>query len=523
MAVSEDDGEWSPWEKEEEDPEESQPLIPSEQVPGQADSVNRSMESHRSSSPILGRTSPSKKVQYFTAFSATMGALAMGTVLGYSSPAGPLLMSNATAGTVHLTKAQNSFFSSSMNLGALAGGPIGGVCLNKLGRRGTMLTSVVPFVGGWLFIAFAQNFAMLMTGRIITGFCAGITSLVVPTYIGEFASPDIRGTLGSGFQLMVTIGVVYSYAIGAVVKTWQMLAGLCIIPVLIYFVMVFFAKESPNFLLSKGKLDKATESLQYFRGKDYNIQTELNMLQQSVEDAKRNKASFRDLLKPYILKPLLISLTLMFFQQYSGVNPVLFNLTTIFEDSGSTISDSISSITIGVVQVLATLLATVLMDKAGRKLLLIVSASMMALSLTALGEFFYEKMEDEVWAVETLGWLPLASLIIFIAAFSIGYGPIPWLMMGELFSPNVKEAAAGLATMVNWTLSFSITLIFVPLQDAISDFGVYWLFAGVCVLNLIFSVTVVPETKGKTLEEISAYFGGPVVSSDSHPSRESDA
>ncbi|XP_063595968.1 facilitated trehalose transporter Tret1-like [Penaeus indicus] len=522
MAGSEDDGEWSPWEKEE-DPEESQPLIPSEQVPGQADCVNSSMESHRSSSPILGRSSPTRKVQYFTAFSATMGALAMGAVLGYSSPAGPLLMSNATAGPVHLTKAQNSFFSSSMNLGALAGGPIGGVCLNKLGRRGTMLTSVVPFVGGWLLIAFAQNFAMLMTGRIITGFCAGITSLVVPTYIGEFASPDIRGTLGSGFQLMVTIGVVYAYAIGAVVKTWQMLAGLCIIPVLIYFVMVFFAKESPNFLLSKGKLDKATESLQHFRGKDYNIQTELNMLQQTVEDAKRNKASFKDLLKPYILKPLLISLTLMFFQQYSGVNPVLFNLTTIFEDSGSTISDSISSITIGVVQVLATLLATVLMDKAGRKLLLIVSASMMALSLTALGEFFYVKMEDEAWAVETLGWLPLASLIIFIAAFSIGYGPIPWLMMGELFSPNVKEAAAGLATMVNWTLSFSITLIFVPLQDAINDFGVYWLFAGVCVLNLIFSVTVVPETKGKTLEEISAYFGGPVISSDSHPSRESDA
>ncbi|ROT83225.1 hypothetical protein C7M84_023587 [Penaeus vannamei] len=510
MAGSEDDGEWSPWEKEE-DPEESRPLIPAVQVHGQTDS----MESHGSSSPILGRSSPTKKVQYFTALSATMGALAMGTVLGYSSPAGPLLMSNATAGPVHLTKAQNSFFSSSMNLGALAGGPIGGVCLNKLGRRGTMLTSVVPFVGGWLLIAFAQNFAMLMTGRIITGFCAGITSLVVPTYIGEFASPDIRGTLGSAFQLMVTIGVVYSYAIGAVVKTWQMLAGLCIIPALIYFLMVFFAKESPNFLLSKGKLDKATESLQYFRGKDYNIQTELNMLQQSVEDAKRNKASFKDLLKPYILKPLLISLTLMFFQQYSGVNPVLFNLATIFEDSGSTISDSISSITIGVVQVLATLLATILMDKAGRKLLLIVSASMMALSLTALGEFFYEKMEDETWAVETLGWLPLASLIIFIAAFSIGYGPIPWLMMGELFPPNVKEAAAGLATMVNWTLSFSITLIFVPLQDAISDFGVYWLFAGVCVLNLIFSVTVVPETKGKTLEEISAYFGGPVVSTES--------
>ncbi|MPC82771.1 Solute carrier family 2, facilitated glucose transporter member 8 [Portunus trituberculatus] len=156
---------------------------------------------------------------------------------------------------------------------------------------------------------------MLLVGRVLTGLCCGITSLTVPTYIGEFSSSDIRGTLanevvivwcaGSSFQLMVTLGLLYAYVLGAVVASWRLLAGLCIIPVILYAILMFFAKESPSYLLFKGKEDEAAAALQYFR----------------------------DLRKPYILKPFFISLTLMFFQQFSGVNGVLFNLTIIFSVS----------------------------------------------------------------------------------------------------------------------------------------------------------------------------------------------
>ncbi|XP_042208311.1 facilitated trehalose transporter Tret1-like isoform X2 [Homarus americanus] len=443
MADNESEGEWSPWGGEEEE-ELVQPLISTvDHHPSSIMAEN--MDDTKSTTSLVGGHSGSRTAQYFTAFAATMGALAMGTVLGYSSPAGVKLMSNSTTGSLHLTKEQNMWFSSSMNLGALVGGPVGGVCLNTLGRRGTIMALVAPFSLGWLLIALARNFAMLISGRIVTGLCAGMTSLVVPTYIGEYASADVRGTLG----------------------------------------------------------------------KDCNIQTELDMMRQSMEEAKHNKTSLKDFMKPYILKPLMISLTLMFFQQFSGVNPVLFNLTTIFSDAGSKFSDNVSSIIIGVVQVAATFLATVLMDKAGRKLLLIVSSSLMALSIVALGEFFYEKMEDESWAIKKLSWLPLVSLIIFISAFSIGYGPIPWLMIGELFPSNVKEAAGSFSTMVNWSLSFVVTLSFVPLQSVLGVHGVYWLYGSICVVNLLFCVTLVPETKGKTLDEITAYFGGPFSSGGS--------
>ncbi|XP_068237920.1 facilitated trehalose transporter Tret1-like isoform X1 [Palaemon carinicauda] len=518
MADNEDDGEWSPWEKEEavakeeeeEEPrvsehEENQPLIPSSSYLVEVCEENLMMDG--SDTIRLVGPKPSLLPQYLTAAIVTLGSFSMGCVLGYSSPAGPLLLANSTDGQPFLTEDQNNWFGSSLSLGAMIGGPVCGIGLTTIGRKGTMQVSAIPFVAGWILIAFATNFAMLMAGRIITGFCCGVSSMVITTYIGEFASPSIRGVLGSSFQLMVTLGLLYAMAIGAFVSSWQVLAGVCAIPPVIYFALLFFIKESPVYLLTKGKDDKAAAALQYFRGSDCNIQLELDMMRESIAESKRNKASFRDLLKPQNMKPLLIAIALMFFQQFSGINPVLFNLSIIFQDAGSSLKAAYSSIIISVVQVLATLFAVIVMDKAGRKLLLVASSSVMALSLVVLGEFFYEKMVDESWAVETLGWLPLVALIMFILAFSYGYGPVPWLMLGELFASDVKELAASITTLCNWTLSFIVTIIFLPVKNVIGDYGIYWVFSGICVLNLIFCVCVVPETKGKTLEEINAYFG----------------
>lgn len=513
--MTDEEGEWSPWEKEGPDEgesldveeEEQQPLIVTVPHPLEVSHTSEMMDGSTSTTSLLLGGAPSVIAQYITTLAATMGALGMGCVIGYSSPAGPLLLSNSTHNPVHISEDQNNWFASSLSLGALVGAPLCGIGLTTIGRKGTMLISVVPFIVGWIIIAFAKNFAMLMAGRIFTGLCCGITSMVVPTYISEFSSPSVRGTLGTSFQLMVTLGVVYAYTIGAFVS-WQLLAGLCAIPPAIYFVSVFFCKESPRFLLLKGKEEQAAAALQFFRGKHYHIQTELDMLRSSMDEARENKATFRDLLTPSVLKPLLISISLMFFQQFSGVNPVLFNLAIIFKDSGSTIKPAYCSIIIGIVQVASTFLAVVLMDRAGRKILLIVSSSFMAVSLIVLGEFCYLKMDDSAWAESTLGWLPLVCLIVYITAFSVGYGPIPWLMMGELFPPNVKEIAVSVATLSNWSLSFISTVIFLPLKVSIGDYGVYWMFSSICILNLIFCTTVVPETKGKSLEEITAYFEG---------------
>ncbi|CAL4066056.1 unnamed protein product, partial [Meganyctiphanes norvegica] len=471
-----------------------------------------------STSELVGSQTPAHAAQYLAGLTGMIGAMSAGCVLGYSSPAGAdLLMpvnytdyGNDTQ--LYITEDENGWFGSTSNIGALLGGPLGGILLNSLGRKGTMIATLVPFLLGWILLMFASNFGMLVSGRIFTGLALGLTSLAVSTCIGEFASADIRGTLGTGFQLGVTFGIIYTYSLGAAIE-WMWLALACAVLPIIYLGMIFmFVKESPVYLLSKGKSKEAEESLQYYRGKNYNIQNELEGIRQAVKQAQSNKIGFSDLKAPYILKPLGISLAIMVFQQLSGINAVLFNLVTIFDKAGSSMSPDVSSIIISVMQMLSTFAASLLMDRAGRKLLLIVSAAAMSLSLVALGVFFYILKQDEdngTTNAANIGWLPLVSLIIFIVAFSIGFGPIPWLLMGELFSTDVKELAGSIATTVNWSSSFIVTLIFIPLQKSMGDHGVYWLFAGFCAAAFFFCLFLVPETKGKTLDEISAMFGAP--------------
>uniref|UniRef100_A0A0N7ZAW5 Major facilitator superfamily (MFS) profile domain-containing protein n=2 Tax=Scylla olivacea TaxID=85551 RepID=A0A0N7ZAW5_SCYOL len=447
-----------------------------------------------------GSVKPARLIQYFTALSVTMGALSFGTSIGFTSPAGPM-MNETLSGEEEMM-----WFNSIINMGAMAGGPMGGLLINVVGRKGSMLGSVVLSLSAWLLIIFGRNFASLLSGRIIGGLFMGMTSLVVPTYIGEMASADIRGALGSGFQLMVVIGILYAYLFGAVIDNWRVLAVVCAVPVAIYGVLAFFVKESPTYLLSKGKEKEAREALQALRGKEYNIESEFKMLRETQEALTRNQVTWRDLMQPHILKPVIICLLVMVFQQSSGVNAVLFNLGTIFKEAGVGLPENISAIVVGAVQVVATGIAAPLLDRAGRKILLTGSAAVMALSHIALGVFFYLKEEGEA-----PGWLPLTSLMVFIAAFSLGYGPIPWVLMGEMFSLEVRAPASGLATLTNWSVSFIVTLAYDPMKMAMHEYGAFWFFGGVCTVSTLFCIFVVPETKGKTVQEISAYFGGPAV------------
>ncbi|XP_066964873.1 facilitated trehalose transporter Tret1-like [Macrobrachium rosenbergii] len=472
------------------------------------------MESGASSAQLVDDSrKPSYATQYLGAFSACMGALNFGVAIGYSSPAGSMLVKpqnmtyNYTDGELYLSEGQNSWYASTLNIGAFIGGPLGGLLINAIGRKGAMLSTCVGLLISWLLTIFAQNFAMLISSRVVVGLAIGINCIAANAYIGELASVEIRGTLGSGFQLMVVIGIEFAYIFGAIVDTWQLFATICMCPVFVFFVLILISKESPVYLLSKGKEKEAMASLQFFRGKDYNIQRELDMMRADMEEARENKVSVKDLLvNPHLLKPLTISMALMFFQQFSGVSAVLVNLTSIFKEAGTSIPESLSSILVGLVQIVATAASSLFIDRAGRKILLTGSALFMAISLVALGFFFYEKA---IGQADSLQWLPLVSLMLFITSASIGYGPIPWLMMSELFPRAVVGEASSFSIMTNWSTSFVCTLTFTPLQDVIHDYGVFWMFASVCVVNVAFCVLVVPETKGKTVEEISAYFGAP--------------
>ncbi|XP_042878651.1 facilitated trehalose transporter Tret1-like [Penaeus japonicus] len=456
---------------------------------------------------LLDTKTPSHTRQYLATLAACTGALSMGATLGFSSPAGPLMMSNSTSDDLTVTPSQFNWVSSSPLLGGVAGGLVAGVGVDFVGRRGGILISSPVFFVGCLMIALARDVAMLLVGRLACGMAMGAVTIVVPTFTGEIASPDIRGLLGSVFQVMVTSGILSTYVLGGVLTSWRSLAGIMAVLPVLTFISVCFLKESPVYLVSKGKEDEAATSLQFYRGKHYDVTAELQVLKDTLEESRQRKTSAKDILKSYNLKPFLISLGIFLFAQFSGITAILSYMSSVFQESGSNLSDDVSSSITAAVMVAMTVIASGLVDKVGRKALLVTSAASMAIAFNVLAQYFAGKENNSLW-VEHVAWIPLACLVVFISAFSVGFGPIPWLLLGELFSPEVKDVAVSLVQVVNWSTAFLTTLIFAPLQTSLGNAAMYLLFSGLCVLALAFSAFLVPETKGKTLQEIAAHFGG---------------
>lgn len=218
--------------------------------------------------------------------------------------------------------------------------------------------------------------------------------------------------------------------------------------------------------------------------------------------------------RPIVLKGLGIAVLLQVFQQWTGINAVLFYSASIFEDTGSDISGSDATLIIGVTQVTSTLVAVAIIDKAGRRILLLISGVLMAVSTALMGVYFQLKENDPA-SMDNFGWLPISSICIFIIFFSIGFGPVPWLVMAELFSEDVKSVAGSIAGTSNWLSAFVVTLLFPILKSSIGPGPTFWIFTAIAVIAFFYSLFFVPETKGKTIIEIQDLLsGGKGVKSD---------
>lgn len=330
--------------------------------------------------------------------------------------------------------------------------------------------------------------------------------VTAPMYIGEIAEPAIRGALGSFFQLFLTVGILFTYVVGGFTD-WRTLSIISAVVPIIFGLAFFFVPETPQYLLKKNKLKEAERSLAWLRGPNYDISHEIEEIQKDVDSAAQNKASLMDLVTvPANRKALICSLGLMFFQQFSGINAVIFYTMPIFKSAGSDIDPTIATIIVGIVQTVFTVISSLLIDKAGRRPLLLQSCIMMGACLTALGVYF--KLQVDGNDVTNIGWLPLAAMVIFIITFSLGFGPIPWMMMGELFSSECKGVASGIAVMLNWCLVFLVTKVFPTMVKSIGMHNTFWVFAGFMVGATIFVFFVIPETKGKTAAQIQAELAG---------------
>ncbi|KAH8316354.1 hypothetical protein KR067_005671 [Drosophila pandora] len=446
--------------------------------------------------------------QVLAALSVSLGSLVVGFVSAYTSPA-LVSMVDRNITSFEVTPQAASWVGGIMPLAGLAGGIAGGPFIEYLGRRNTILATAVPFIVSSLLIACAVNVAMVLAGRFLAGFCVGIASLSLPVYLGETVQPEVRGTLGLLPTAFGNIGILLCFVAGTYMD-WSMLAFLGAALPVPFLVLMFLIPETPRWFVSRGREERARKALSWLRGKEADVEPELKGLMRSQADADRQgtQNTMLELLKRSNFKPLSISLGLMFFQQLSGINAVIFYTVSIFKDAGSTIDGNVCTIIVGVVNFLATFIATLLIDRAGRKILLYVSNIAMIITLFVLGGFFYCKAHGP--DVSHLGWLPLSCFVIYILGFSLGFGPIPWLMMGEILPAKIRGSAASVATAFNWTCTFVVTKTFQDMIDVMGAHGAFWLFGAICFIGLFFVILYVPETQGKTLEDIERKMMGRV-------------
>lgn len=444
--------------------------------------------------------------------------MAAGAALGWTSPTEALIVDKKDNASwigeygFHVSAEEWSWVGSFVTLGAAFVCLFIGTVINFIGRKLTMLLLVIPFTIGWALVIWASNVSMLYVGRILLGISGGAFCITAPMYTAEIAQSEIRGTLGSYFQLMMVIGILFVYTVGLKVNVFVLSVISACIP-LVFGAIFVFMPETPLYLISKGKKEEAIRSLKWLRGSDYDYSGELADMQAQHEENKANKVSIgAALTRRSTIKALYISLGLMFFQQMSGINAVIFYTKGIFEAANTGIDAGIATIIVGVMQVIAVFVSSIVVDKLGRRLLLIPSIGVMTVCTLLLGAYFY--MKDANHDISNLGWLPIAALCVFIVLFSLGFGPIPWMMMGELFAPDIKGVAGSFAGTFNWMLAFFITKTFGFFNATLGNGQTFWLFTAFCALGLVFTVLVVPETKGKSLPEIQRMLNGEKIA---HP------
>ena len=442
------------------------------------------------------KISINKKLVWCIASIAATGGLLFGFDTGVIS--GALLFLKQD---FKLSSGAQEWVVSAVLLGCIAGSAVSGSLVDQLGRRRSIIYTACIFAIGSIWTAFAGNVAALIAGRIVVGLAIGVSSYAVPLYISEISPPQYRGALVSLNQLLLTIGIVVSYIVDDLFantsESWRAMFFAGVIPAAILGVGMFFLPETPGWLAGKGHDDEAKTILQRLMpGLD--TDTELNHLKQATSLNK--KESQKQLLSAWLRPALFVGVGIMFIQQATGINTVIYYAPTIFEMAGFTSATTAitATVSVGLVNVLMTLVSIQLVDRIGRKPLLSGGLIGMTISLSGLALGF--EFEAEMGAA--LKWMTITMLFIYIGSFAISVGPIAWLLIAEIYPLQVRGLAMSFATLSNWVFNFIVSITFLTLVESLGKAGTFWLYASIGMVGWLFCRLYIPETKGVALDTI---------------------
>ena len=389
---------------------------------------------------------------------------------------------------------------STLLVGALIGAFLGGFIADHFGRKKTLFFTLILFFIGTLLLSDGSSFDWLLIGRFISGLAIGIASVAVPLYIAEVSPAQSRGALVSLNQLLLTIGILIAYIVSyfyAEGGHWREMFAFGFIPIVLQFIGLFFIPESPAWLISRGRTAVAEKALHRLRIAHPNAHL-ANVEKQEDVPTRRN---WREIFSPSVRKPFLVGIGIAVFQQVTGINTVIYYAPQIFQKAGFQAAETaiLATVFVGVINVLLTIVALWLIDRVGRRPLLITGLIGMSAALAFLGFSFFEGQGN-------IGMTAIGAVLIYVAFFAMSLGVIAWLIISEVFPLGIRGRAMGIATFVSWVCNYLVSLTFLTLVETIGSASTFWLYAVICLAGLWFSWKMVPETKGKTFDEIQTFW-----------------
>ena len=398
-------------------------------------------------------------------------------------------------------------------IGSIVGVLFAGILSDKLGRKMTMIISATLFSTSALGCAISADFTQLVVYRIIGGVGIGVVSIVSPLYISEVAVAQYRGRLVSLYQLAVTVGFLGAYLINYqllayaesgnqlsmdwlnkifVTEVWRGMLGMETLPAVLFFIIIFFIPESPRWLIVRGKEEKAVNILERI----------YNSVSEAASQLKETKSEWAMLMKPGIFKAVIIGVCIAILGQFMGVNAVLYYGPSIFENAGLSGGDSLFyQVLVGLVNTLTTVLALVIIDRVGRKQLVYYGVSGMVVSLLLIGIYF---LFGDSWGVSSLFLLVFFLFYVFCCAVSIC--AVVFVLLSEMYPTKVRGLAMSIAGFALWIGTYLIGQLTPWMLQNLTPAGTFFLFAVMCVPYMLIVWKLVPETTGKSLEEIERYW-----------------
>ncbi|GLG93599.1 hypothetical protein R5R35_003750 [Gryllus longicercus] len=451
--------------------------------------------------------------QVLAAFVANIGTINTGLVFGFAAVANPQLREPGSS--ISVNEEQASWIASLSSVTTPVGCILSGYLMDRIGRKLTLILTEIPAILGLLLISAATDINMIYVGRLLVGLGSGMVGAPARVYTCEVTQPHLRGMLSALASVGVSLGVLIEYSLGAVMA-WYVMAGISALIPLLAFILIILMPESPNWLLQRGRTEDARAALCKFRGGSCDVNKELDDMmcfaaKNNVVRLKGFKETIQALLQPSTLKPFGILFLYFMIYQFSGVNTITFYAVDVFRMSGTEMNRFLATVILGVVRLISTIIACISLRRCGRRPLTMISAIGCGLTMVGLGTYLHLRegwVLNEVEPVAT--WFPVACIFIFTVASTIGFLVVPWVMIGEVYPTQVRGIAGGLTTCSAHIFVFIVVKTFPEFKHLLGIPGTFWMYGAISLFGSLFFFFCLPETKGRSLQEIEDYFCGRV-------------